>query len=109
MLDFGTRYLHVVGPFYGLFGFGLALYFAAQGTGRVFWPLIAGLARLAVAAGGGYVATRLAIGTTGVYIALAAAMIVFCAINSFAVASGAWLSHVSGAKLKRLRIVAAVK
>jgi putative MATE family efflux protein len=94
MMDFGIRYLQTVGPFYGFFGFGLALYFAAQGTGRLLWPLAAGIARLVVAAGGGFLATRLALGTTGVYAALAAGMMLFWGINSFAVFSGAWLRHV---------------
>jgi len=94
MTDFGIRYLQTVGPFYGFFGFGLALYFASQGTGRLLWPLAAGVVRLAVAAGGGFLATRLGAGTTGVYEALAAAMIMFWGINSFAVFSGAWIRHV---------------
>jgi MatE protein len=52
MLDAGTRYLHAVGPLYGLFGLGMALYFASQGAGRLLWPLLANLTRLAIAAGG---------------------------------------------------------
>src|SRR6516165_4973198 len=39
MLDTGSRYLRTVGPFYGLFGLGMALYFASQGAGRLAWPL----------------------------------------------------------------------
>src|SRR5205807_6648219 len=35
MLDAGSRYLRAVGPFYGLFGLGMALYFASQGAGRL--------------------------------------------------------------------------
>jgi MATE family, multidrug efflux pump len=31
MLDAGSRYLHTVGPLYGFFGLGMALYFASQG------------------------------------------------------------------------------
>ena len=46
MLAVGTRYLQMVGPLYGFFGFGLALYFAAQGAGRVGWALAAGLLRV---------------------------------------------------------------
>jgi Na+-driven multidrug efflux pump len=34
MLDAGSRYLHAVGSCYGLFGLGMALYFASQGAGR---------------------------------------------------------------------------
>ena len=37
----GVHYLRVVGPFYGFFGMGLALYFASQGAGRLGWPLLA--------------------------------------------------------------------
>ena len=41
MLETGTAYLRVVGPAYGFFGLGLSLYFASQGAGRLFWPLLA--------------------------------------------------------------------
>jgi Na+-driven multidrug efflux pump len=58
MLDAGTRYLHTVGPLYGLFGLGMALYFASQGAGRLLWPFVANLARLAIAAAGGWLALR---------------------------------------------------
>jgi Na+-driven multidrug efflux pump len=34
VLDAGSRYLRALGPCYGLFGQGLALYFASQGAGR---------------------------------------------------------------------------
>ena len=44
-------YLRMVGPFYGFFGLGLALYFASQGAGRLFWPLIGGFLRTFVAIG----------------------------------------------------------
>jgi putative MATE family efflux protein len=53
MLDAGTRYLHVVGPVYGVFGLGMGLYFASQRAGRLLWPLLANMARLVIAAGGG--------------------------------------------------------
>lgn len=56
VLAAGESYLRIVGPTYGLFGLGLALYFAAQGAGRVMWPLAAGFGRLLVAVGGGWVA-----------------------------------------------------
>ena len=58
MLDAGTQYLRAVGPFYGFFGVGLVLYFASQGAGRLLWPVIGNLARLAVAALGGWLALR---------------------------------------------------
>src|SRR5207237_4420609 len=39
MLDAGARYLRIVGPVYGLFGVGIALYFDSQAPGRPVWPL----------------------------------------------------------------------
>src|SRR5580693_3707708 len=70
MIDAGTRYLQVVGPVYGLFGLGMALYFASQGAGRVLWPLLANIARLIIAAGGGWLALHWTGSLTEVFIAL---------------------------------------
>jgi MATE family, multidrug efflux pump len=90
MIDAGSRYLHAVGPVYGLFGLGMALYFASQGAGRLLWPLLGNFARLVIAAGGGFLALRLSGGLNGVFIALAVALAAFGLINAAAVASGAW-------------------
>ena len=93
MLDAGSRYLHAVGPVYGLFGLGMALYFASQGAGRLLWPLIGNFARLVIAAAGGFVALRFAGSLSGVFIALAVALAAFGLINAAAVASGVLVSR----------------
>jgi putative MATE family efflux protein len=90
MLDAGTRYLHAVGPLYGFFGLGMALYFASQGAGRLLWPFIANLSRLLVAAVGGYFALRSSGDMTMVFLTLSAALTVFGIINAVAIASGVW-------------------
>ena len=90
MIDAGTRYLHAVGPVYGLFGLGMALYFAAQGAGRLLWPLLANMARLLIAAGGGWLALRVTGNMTDVFLALAVALVAFGLINAAAVARGVW-------------------
>ncbi len=90
MIDAGSRYLHAVGPVYGLFGLGMALYFASQGAGRLLWPLLANMARLLIAAGGGYLALRWTGNLTDVFMALAVALAAFGIINAAAVASGVW-------------------
>jgi putative MATE family efflux protein len=90
MIDAGSRYLQAVGPVYGLFGLGMALYFAAQGAGRLLWPLLANMARLVIAAGGGFMALRWTGSLTDVFLALAAALAAFGLINAAAVASGVW-------------------
>jgi putative MATE family efflux protein len=90
MIDAGTRYLQAVGPVYGLFGLGMALYFASQGAGRLLWPFLANLARLVIAAGGGFLALRWTGDLTDVFLALAVALAAFGLINAVAVASGVW-------------------
>jgi Na+-driven multidrug efflux pump len=91
VLAAGTRYLTIVGPFYGFFGAGLALYFASQGAGRLLWPLLAGFTRLLIAAVGGWLATRwLGGGLSGIFAAMAAALVVFGVINVTAIRLGAW-------------------
>jgi putative MATE family efflux protein len=93
MIDAGSHYLHAVGPVYGLFGLGMALYFASQGAGRLLWPLIANMARLVIAAGGGWLALRWSGDLTDVFIALAVALAAFGLINAAAVASGVWFDN----------------
>ena len=94
MLDAGSRYLYAVGPFYGLFGLGLALYFASQGAGRLLWPLLANLVRLAIAAGGGWLALRWGADVSYVFAALGAALAAFGLITAWAVATGAWFGPI---------------
>jgi Na+-driven multidrug efflux pump len=87
----GVTYLLIVGPFYGFFGLGLALYFASQGAGRLGWPLTAGFLRLAVAAAGGWIAGYwLGWGLPGIFAAMAAALLVFGLTVAAAVKAGAW-------------------
>ncbi len=94
MLDAGSRYLHVVGPFYGLFGLGMALYFASQGAGRLSWPLLANQIRFVIAAGGGWLVLRWSGDLSYVFVALGAALATFGLLNAVAVASGAWFGPI---------------
>ena len=88
MLATGAAYLRLVGPFYGFFGFGLALYFAAQGAGRVGWPLAASLLRMSVALGGAGIASVLGLGLTGIFVALAAGFATMGLVNALTFATG---------------------
>jgi len=90
MLDAGSRYLRAVGPFYGMFGLALALYFASQGAGRLLWPLLANLTRLAIAALLGWLALRWTGDLSHVFFAQSLALVAFGLINAAAVAGGAW-------------------
>ncbi len=86
----GSDYLHAVGPFYGFFGLGLALYFASQGAGRVGWPLLAGFVRMAVAVGGGFIALRVSGSLSWLFAALATGLVLHGTIVLAAVLAGAW-------------------
>jgi hypothetical protein len=72
-------------------GAGLALYFASQGAGRLLWPLLSAVARLAIAAAGGWLATAvLGGGLAGLFVAMAVALVAMGCINVAAVHLGAW-------------------
>lgn len=90
MLDAGAQYLRIVGPFYGMFGLALSLYFASQGAGRLLWPLIANLTRLSIAALAGWLALRWTGELSHVFVAQSVALVAFGAINAVAVFGGAW-------------------
>jgi putative MATE family efflux protein len=79
-IGFGVRYLHVVAPAYGLFGLGLALYFASQGARRMTWSVCGGLARVGLVIGLGTAAIAWG-GVTPFLVALVIAMAVFAAVN----------------------------
>jgi len=101
MLVAGAQYLRTVGPVYGFFGLGLVLYFASQGAGRLVWPVIGNIARLAVAVTGGWLALRWGGGLGAVFAAQAAALVLYGLVNAWAVAGGAWFGPV-GWPLRRV-------
>ena len=86
VLESGSRYLRTVAPFYPLLAAGIALYFASQGAGRVVRPVLAGTVRLAMVIAGGLAVASL----QGVFIVVAAAMIVFGALTIWFVAMARW-------------------
>jgi putative MATE family efflux protein len=53
VLEHARSYLRWAGPAFAAFGFGLTLYFASQGSGRVLGPVLAATLRLVVVAGAG--------------------------------------------------------
>jgi putative MATE family efflux protein len=90
MLASGSTYLHVVGPFYGFYGLGFALYFASQGAGRLLWPLLAGFLRLCVATGGGWIALHLSGSLSWMFSALALGLLLYGLTNAASLALGSW-------------------
>ena len=91
VLATGELYLHIVAPFYGIFGFGMLLYFAGQGAGRVLWPVLAGSARLIVAALVGWlIVVHFGGGLRALFITVAVASISYGTITAMALWLRGW-------------------
>jgi putative MATE family efflux protein len=94
MLDAGSLYLRAVGPVYGFFGLGLVLYFASQGAGRLLWPVMGNVLRLAVAAGCGWLALHWGGTLAHVFFMQSVALVVYGLVNAGSIAGGAWFGPV---------------
>ncbi|MDC6459161.1 MATE family efflux transporter [Luminiphilus sp.] len=85
------QYIQIVGPCFAFQGLGLSLYFASQGAGAMFWPVVSLVLRLIVAVGG----ALLLINTTdwglaGVFYAAAFGMAIYGIIMVSALKLGAF-------------------
>jgi putative MATE family efflux protein len=91
VLDAGYVYLRIAGGCYAFLGAGIALYFASQGAGRMFWPVLAGTVRFALAVFGGLIVLRYFDGTlAGLFAMIGFAMFVYGVGCVAAVKWGAW-------------------
>ena len=81
----GTWYLRIVGPIYGFYGLGMALYFATQGLGSVVWTVAANAVRLVASAVCALIAVYwLDLGAVGFFIAIAGGFCAYAALTSAA-------------------------
>jgi putative MATE family efflux protein len=91
VIAFGADYLRIVGGCYGMFGLGLALFFASQGAGRMFWPLAGSTARLLLVAGGGWACVHwLHSPASGFFAVVAASLVVYGLVIAGAIRLGSW-------------------
>ncbi|MBL8332423.1 MAG: MATE family efflux transporter, partial [Rubrivivax sp.] len=66
-------------------------FFASQGAGRLFWPLVGSVSRLAVVVAGGWLAWKLAPGQpTALFAVVAAGFAVYASVIAGAIAIGRW-------------------
>ncbi len=87
----GATYLKYSGWAFAFQGMGLSLYFAAQGAGRVAWPVAANFIRFAVGAGGAALAVVvLQAEVHWVFICLALGMSLYGIVTAGSIALGAW-------------------
>jgi putative MATE family efflux protein len=86
IVQIGALYLQIVGPIYGFYGLGMALYFATQGFGSVIWTVTANAVRLLASAGCALVAIYwLDLGAIGFFIGIAGGFCAYAALASAAI------------------------
>jgi Na+-driven multidrug efflux pump len=89
VVEVAARALGVVGPAYGAFGLGMALYFGCQGAGRMGWPVVAAVSRFVLAVvGGGLLAGPL--GLEGQFLGVALGITAYGVVTAASVRPGVW-------------------
>ena len=81
--------LRYTGFAFGGFGIGMAMYFASLGAGRMGAPVVGGLSRLVIAAGGGAVLSQ-TMGPEGNFLAVALGLAAYGLVNAVGVNPRAW-------------------
>lgn len=77
VLATGAVYLRTVGPVFGFFGVGYALYCAGQGTGQMEWPVVGACLRAALAVLGGALCLQMGAGPQWIFVAVSVGMASF--------------------------------
>jgi Na+-driven multidrug efflux pump len=85
VLDAARSYLRWAGGGFAFFGVGLALYFSAQGAGRVLGPVLAGTLRLLLVAAGGWWLWATAAGLWTLFALVGLAMLAYGAATALSV------------------------
>lgn len=86
-----ARGLQFTGLAFGGFGLGMAMYFGSMGAGRMAWPVVAALARITLAAGGGWwLAHGAGLGLEGHFIGVALGIGAYGLITASSVRAGVW-------------------
>jgi Na+-driven multidrug efflux pump len=86
-----TQALSWTGLAFGGFGLGMALYFASQGAGRMGWPVAAGVSRITIAVGGGWLLGDVfGMGLDGQFIAVALGITAYGVFTAAGVRRAVW-------------------
>jgi Na+-driven multidrug efflux pump len=87
----GATYLNIVGGCYAFFGLGLALFFASQGAGRMFWPLAGSMGRLVILVVGGWLCVHtFQTPASGLFAVVALSLVVYGSTLAIAIRMGSW-------------------
>jgi len=90
-VEAASMYLRIVGPAFAFLGLGLSLYFAAQGAGKIVWPIIATFCRVFIAvfvsASGVYLFN---LGLNFIYVCSAGALVIYGVITVVGLKFSTW-------------------
>jgi putative MATE family efflux protein len=86
----GSVYLRIVAPLYPLFGAGVTLYFASQGSGQVLKPVLAGTARLLFVVTGAALVMQMAGPLWAVFAVIALGLALFGGLTAWVVHRARW-------------------
>ena len=89
VVEIAARALGIIGPAYGGFGLGMALYFASLGAGRLRWPTAAALARLGCAVGIGWLLGQFW-GLEGQFLGVALGLTAYGAVLATSIRPSVW-------------------
>ena len=90
VLGAARSYFRLAGPAFAFFGFGMTLYFASQGAGKVLGPVLASTLRLAVVALGGWWLTQTGQPVWTLFALVGLSMAAYGAATAVAVATTPW-------------------
>jgi Na+-driven multidrug efflux pump len=90
VLATGSLYLHIVAPLYPLFGAGVTLYFASQGSGQVLKPVLAGTARLLFVVTGAALVMQFGGPLAAIFAVIAMGLAVFGGLTAWVVHKANW-------------------
>lgn len=85
IIGIGAQYLQILGPIYGFYGLGMALFSATQGFGSVVWTVAANGLRLLTSAAAALIAiTWFHLGAVGFFASVAIGFVVYAALTALA-------------------------
>ena len=90
VIAIGSIYMRIVAPLYPLFGAGVTLYFASQGSGHVLKPVLAGTARLVLVVAGGALVMQLGGPLPALFAVIALGLAVFGGLTAWVVHRANW-------------------
>jgi len=90
VVEIGSLYMRIVAPLYPMFGAGVSLYFASQGSGQVLKPVLAGTARLLFVVTGGALVMQFGGPLWALFATIALGLTVFGGLTAYVVHNARW-------------------